>query len=268
MLCRAKLSSVSQVGLDAATDSVLFFPTGGVSFCSGVDRARVSFGEPKVTPPFLVYTLSDVTSPTDVAYAEGLAKLGHMRTERAAEIAGYAIGVGQGERLFINDGALRGACAAVWLGLIAHELTHAAQYELSGGRRGRSEQWIREGMADWVARRVLDRLGVREGHGRRERGSSYEIAFLMTDDLIRRRGFESVVAYFRAFATSDDRSGNFSRAFGVSLEAFTGQAFERLSGDLERGEKPEARRSPEPLVTNEFAPDSPGALDSPSCASR
>src|SRR5438094_3527040 len=63
MLCRAKLSSVSQVGLDAATDSVLFFLTGGVSFCSGVDRARGSFGEPKVTPPFLVYTLSDVTSP-------------------------------------------------------------------------------------------------------------------------------------------------------------------------------------------------------------
>src|SRR3989442_9304272 len=63
MLCRAKVSSVSQVGLDAATDSVLFFPTGGVSFCSGVDRARGSFGEPKVTPPFLVYTLSDVTSP-------------------------------------------------------------------------------------------------------------------------------------------------------------------------------------------------------------
>ena len=62
MLCRAKLSSVSQVGLDAATDSVLFFLTGGVSFCSGVDRARGSFGEPKVTPPFLVYTLSDVTS--------------------------------------------------------------------------------------------------------------------------------------------------------------------------------------------------------------
>src|SRR5437773_12400417 len=62
MLCRAKLSSVSQVGLDAATDSVLFFPTGGVSFWSGVDRARGSFGEPKVTPPFLVYTLSDVTS--------------------------------------------------------------------------------------------------------------------------------------------------------------------------------------------------------------
>jgi transposase InsO family protein len=30
MLCRAKASSVSQVGLDAATDSVLFFVTGGL----------------------------------------------------------------------------------------------------------------------------------------------------------------------------------------------------------------------------------------------
>ena len=40
--CRANASSVSQVGLDAATDSVLFFVTGGVSFCSGVGSARGS----------------------------------------------------------------------------------------------------------------------------------------------------------------------------------------------------------------------------------
>src|SRR5262245_53457816 len=42
MPCRAKASSVSQVGLDAAPASVLFFVTGGVSFCSGVDSARGS----------------------------------------------------------------------------------------------------------------------------------------------------------------------------------------------------------------------------------
>ena len=42
MPCRANASSVSQVGLDAATDSVLFFVTGGVSFCSGVGSARGS----------------------------------------------------------------------------------------------------------------------------------------------------------------------------------------------------------------------------------
>ncbi len=52
----APLAVVSQVGLDAATDSVLFFPTGGVSFCSGVDRARGSCDEPKVTRP-LSFTL-------------------------------------------------------------------------------------------------------------------------------------------------------------------------------------------------------------------
>jgi hypothetical protein len=42
MLCRAKASSVSQVGLDAAPTSVLFFLTGGVSFCSDVGSARGS----------------------------------------------------------------------------------------------------------------------------------------------------------------------------------------------------------------------------------
>jgi len=41
-------SVVSLVGLDAATDSVLFFGTGGVAFCLGVGRARSSYGEPKV----------------------------------------------------------------------------------------------------------------------------------------------------------------------------------------------------------------------------
>src|SRR5207249_9628514 len=71
MLCRAKASSVSQVGLDAVTIVVLFFVTGGVSFCSGVDRARGSYGEPKVTPPSLVYTPSDLTSLASVIRGTG-----------------------------------------------------------------------------------------------------------------------------------------------------------------------------------------------------
>jgi len=41
---------------------MVFSLTGGVSFCSGVGRARGSYGEPKVTPPSLVYTPSDLTS--------------------------------------------------------------------------------------------------------------------------------------------------------------------------------------------------------------
>jgi len=62
MPCRANASSVNQVGLDAATISVLFFVTGGVSFCSGVDAPEVLDSEPKVTPPSLVYKPSDLTS--------------------------------------------------------------------------------------------------------------------------------------------------------------------------------------------------------------
>jgi predicted RNase H-like HicB family nuclease len=53
MLCRAKASRVSRVGLDAATDSVLSFFTGGVSFWSGVGAPEVHLREPKVTPPSL-----------------------------------------------------------------------------------------------------------------------------------------------------------------------------------------------------------------------
>jgi hypothetical protein len=62
MPCRANASSVSHVALDGATVSVLFFITGGVSFCSGVDAPEVLDSEPKVTPPSLVYTPSDLTS--------------------------------------------------------------------------------------------------------------------------------------------------------------------------------------------------------------
>jgi len=45
-----------------ATDSVPFFVTGGVSFCSSVDAPEVLDSEPKVTPPSLVSTPYDVTS--------------------------------------------------------------------------------------------------------------------------------------------------------------------------------------------------------------
>jgi hypothetical protein len=39
--------------------------------------------------------------------------------------------------------------------LLAHEMAHSFQYELGGGRRGTSDQWLREGFADWVAIGVL-----------------------------------------------------------------------------------------------------------------
>ncbi len=204
--------------------------------------------------------------PSRTAYAKGLAKTGQMSAPRAAEIAAYSVGLGQHRQLFLNDGVLRGACGSTWLAVIAHELTHSAQYELSGGRRGRSEQWIREGMADWAAYRVLDRLGQATFSNQREKALRevsggrhaikdsrldlidlgrphvwqarhlrpggqmlYPVAFLLTHELIRRAGWDQLLGYFRAFADSDDRFGNFQGAFGLPLEEFERQALESLS---------------------------------------
>jgi hypothetical protein len=44
--------------------------------------------------------------------------------------------------------------------LLAHEFGHSLQYELGGGRRGTSDQWLREGFADWLSIRVLERLAI------------------------------------------------------------------------------------------------------------
>jgi hypothetical protein len=154
--------------------------------------------------------------------------------------------------------------------VVAHELTHLAQYELSGGRRARSEQWLREGMADWVTSRVLERLGEGTFRHRRQqacgavaRGLSalggepfdltdlgnpgawevralgaegrlaYRLAFLLTDDLIRRHGFKSLIAYFRAFAESDDRPHHFQRVFGLSLKEFEHAAPARVREEVQ-----------------------------------
>ena len=208
--------------------------------------------------------------PSRTAYAAGLADAAGMPASRAREIAGYSVGLGQRGRLFIHDGALRDTPRSVWLGILAHELTHVAQYELSGGRRGQSEQWLREGMADWVACQVLERLGA--GTFRDERAQAmqavamdlprlrsdavdlvdlgrpqgwesrhlrsgerltYRLAFLLTDELIRRHGFDRVMAYFRAFADSDERSRHFETAFGVTLAQFEADALARLRHEAE-----------------------------------
>ncbi len=215
--------------------------------------------------------LTVLVYPTRAAYAGGLVSTGGIPPGRAAEIAAYAVAVTQHGRLFINDEELRDKPRSVWLGILTHELAHHAQYQLSGGHRGRSEQWLREGMADWIACRVLDRLG--ETTFRRERARAlhdvagawrelgpesldlaelgrpqgwearhlrpdgqliYRLAFLLADELIREHGWHSVLDYFRAFARSDDRFSNFERAFGESLEDFAADAPVRLRRDIGR----------------------------------
>ena len=59
------------------------------------------------------------------------------------------------------------------LAVLSHEVAHAAQYELSRGRRSTSDQWLREGYADWVQAHVLDSMGVLTRDGILTRNSRF-----------------------------------------------------------------------------------------------
>ena len=184
----------------------------------------------------------------------GLINDAHVSPARAKELSDFAIGVGRPRQLLLNDEApsTRGR---EWLRLIAHELVHVAQIEMAQGE-GRGEQWLAEGMAEWVAFTVLERLGLDTVNRRRATATAgirthaaligarldletlgtprgftvrhlregslptYQLAFLMTEYLIARDGFPKVVDYYRAFANRQQRRENFRLAFGQSLAEF------------------------------------------------
>ncbi len=192
--------------------------------------------------------------PGRLAFERGLVLDAGLDEARAAELGSFAIGIGGRGQLLLNRGALGPSAEREWLRLIAHELTHVSQAELAGGE-GRGEQWLAEGMAEWVAFSTLQRLGLDTLARRRERAASgvldhgfasarldlenrgtpagftgwslregalptYQLAFLMADYLIERRGFDRMKRYFGSFLRSKDRQRNFHSAFGSSLDQF------------------------------------------------
>src|SRR5262249_4032360 len=56
----------------------------------------------------------------------------------------------------------------------------------------------------------------------------YQLAFLLADDLIERRGFDRTRVYFASFRRSAERRANFAAAFGQGLEEFAADALARL----------------------------------------
>jgi hypothetical protein len=190
-------------------------------------------------------------------FEQGLMQDGRLPAVRAAELSEFAVGVGKRRQLLLQDEGSAPA-AREWLRLVAHELTHVAQIELAQGE-GRAEQWLAEGMAEWAAFSVLERLGLDTlarrraaalGHVREQaalrqarldletlgtprgftvrhlrEGSlpTYQLAFLMTDHLIRRHGFENLVRYYRSLAAGLTRHDAFNFAFGQSLDQFEGE---------------------------------------------
>jgi hypothetical protein len=187
-------------------------------------------------------------------FERGLIDDAHVSPIRAAELSEFAVGIGKRRQLLLNDegGTARGR---EWFRLIAHELAHVSQIELAHGE-GRAEQWLAEGMAEWTAFNVLERLGLDTVVNRRalaiagirthaalvaarldletlgnprgftvrhlREGSlpTYQLAFLMADYLIARDGFPRVVAYFSSFERRQDRHANFRGTFGQSLDQF------------------------------------------------
>ena len=197
---------------------------------------------------------------TREAFRRGLVKDAAMGEEGADELAAFAIGIARPGRVLLNGRLADGG--GEWLRLVAHELTHVAQFELAGGE-GRAEQWLAEGMAEHVAFQALERLD--EGslamhrrvalvrvqrqpafaHGRldlstlgsprdftlrhQREGSveTYHLTFLLADYLIERHGFGAMVEYFGRLKRQPSEAA-FRSAFGYSIAAFETQALTHL----------------------------------------
>src|SRR5688500_13275795 len=151
--------------------------------------------------------------------------------EFARDAASTLSGIGGFRRVLLNDATLRWLEWPHRIALLAHELTHTVQYEFSRGQRGTSEQWLREGFAEWVEVHVLDALDfttwnqaraiaarrVRDAARQRPAPSFSEMvtypdwvrviqktgeesvyaqAFMSVDLLIQRHGLPAVIQYF------------------------------------------------------------------------
>lgn len=162
--------------------------------------------------------------------------------------------VGQPGRILVNGAVIDAMEWRSRIVLLAHEIVHVLQYDWAGGRRGESDQWLREGFAEWVTWRVADRLGLQASGpsasrrtaevGRlpperwprltelrtfpawlrwvasRDDGFAYAHAAVAAGRLVQRHGPAAVVDYFRRFTRPADGEAAFEAAFGQSVDAF------------------------------------------------
>lgn len=200
-------------------------------------------------------------------FRQGLIDEAWVSPQGVDELAGFAVGLARPGRVLLNA---RAAKARVeWIRLVAHELTHVAQFQLAGDE-GRAEQWLAEGLSEHVAYQVLERLGAgaslaqhRDAAARRARNQAafararldlhtlgtprgftlrhqkegsvetYHLAFLMVDYLVQREGFHQLVSYFDRLSTQH-RAAAFRTAFGQSLEEFEAEVLLHLQQSLEQ----------------------------------
>ena len=102
--------------------------------------------------------VSLVLFPNRRTFEQGLLQIGY--TPALARSASSFNAIGGARAVLMNAASTDGLTRASRIRLIAHEVVHTLQYRLSGGARGASEQWLREGFAEWVACRVTARAGL------------------------------------------------------------------------------------------------------------
>jgi hypothetical protein len=205
-------------------------------------------------------------------FEQGLVAYADVPATRAAEVARFAIGATIPGTVLLRAPAATIGPAVEWPRLIAHELTHLAQIELAGRDTGPT-QWLAEGMAEWVAYQVVERLGLGDFASRRASARAaateyvrrangldlnalaspnsfvaqhqrvgtlltYRLVLHLAGDLISEHGLAPLVGYFRAFRSSDDAAGNFMASFGSSVDGFALAALSRLAPDGPAGAGP------------------------------
>ena len=193
-----------------------------------------------------------VLFPDRRSFEQGLLELGYPPALARRASSFNAIG---GAQAVLVNGAVVGRFDRVRrVRLLAHELAHSLQYQFSGGTRGASEQWLREGFAEWVACRITAHLGLASFESLREdllialagarvslrpapfdnlvtfpqwveaqrryEAPLYAQAFVAVELLIEMRDVPTFVRYFERFRTTNDHQRAFVDAFGLEREAF------------------------------------------------
>jgi hypothetical protein len=194
------------------------------------------------------------------AFRRGIVEDANLNPDGADELAGFAVGLARPGRVLLN-GRLADT-GSEWLRLVAHELTHVAQFELAGGE-GRADQWLAEGVAEHVAFQALERMGVgslerqRRVALRRARGqaavaqsrldlatlgsprqftlrhqregstATYHLTFLLADYLVQRHGFDKMLQYFSRLRGRSSAAA-FAATFGQTLQDFEREVLPHL----------------------------------------
>jgi hypothetical protein len=196
--------------------------------------------------------VSLVLFPSRDAFERGLLEIGYSKA--LARSASSFNAIGGARAVLVNAAIVNRMTRTQRVRLIAHEVVHSIQYHLGGGVRGASEQWLREGFAEWVACRVTAHLGLDsfdslrndlleglaaphvglrpapldklatfrqwvEAQGRYDT-PLYSQAFIAAELLVEEHGVPAMIRYFEYFKGTQDRERGFTEAFGIERASF------------------------------------------------